>query len=224
LKLARGIVAVTLWLVWAHTAEAQVTRVPATPQSRPPQTPRGPAIAIRPFGMAAVEYFSAQRSFDAVFGSPAQPFVGGGLQVVLYRRFVIEATASWWQKTGERAFLLDDEVFPLGQPIVVNLVPLEFGAGYRFRTNRKWIPYATVGAGVYTYREDPNTSDEVFRQSAGYFGEVGVEWRVNRSLGLTFDAHGTYVPDILGNGGVSELANENDLGGISGRVRLIFGR
>jgi hypothetical protein len=213
-------------LIGAATARAQVTRAPAPvpTQTARPSASAAPAFVIRPFGMATGEFFTARKTFEAIFRSPVQPFVGGGVQLVVHRRFVIEATASWWQKQGERAFLSDGEVFQLGIPLAANLIPAEVGVGYRFHTTRRVIPYATVGAGWYTYREDPNTTDAVTLQHAGYLANVGIEYRLARSLALTFDAQGTYVPGILGTGGISELAGEKDLGGIAGRVRLVFGR
>jgi hypothetical protein len=174
--------------------------------------------------MATGEFFTAQRTFSAIFDWPVQPFVGGGVQVVVHRRFIVEATGSWWQKRGERAFISDGEVFPLGIDIMANLLPAEIGAGYRFRTNRRLMPYVTFGVGWYTYREDPHTRDAVTLQHVGYLGNLGVEYRLGRWVAVTADAQGTYVPGILGTGGVSALAGEKDLGGIAGRVRLVFGR
>ncbi len=54
--------------------------------------------------------------------------------------------------------------------------------------------------------------------------EGGVEIRLHRYVGVAIDVHYTYVPGILGNGGVSKQAGESDLGGIAARVKLIVGR
>jgi len=43
-------------------------------------------------------------------------------------------------------------------------------------------------------------------------------------VGLSVDAQWTRVPGILGTAGVSKDANENDLGGVAGRVRVIVGK
>jgi hypothetical protein len=50
-----------------------------------------------------------------------------------------------------------------------------------------------------------------------------VEFRVSRWIGISGDAQYTYVPGILGIGGISQDANEKDLGGIAARVRVIVG-
>jgi hypothetical protein len=48
---------------------------------------------------------------------------------------------------------------------------------------------------------------------------------VARWVGVAADVQYTHVPGILGGTGtVSQQANENDLGGISGRLKVIVGR
>ena len=54
--------------------------------------------------------------------------------------------------------------------------------------------------------------------------EGGVEIRLHRYIGVAVDLRYNYVPGILGEGGISQLADENDLGGIAARVKLVVGR
>ena len=53
-----------------------------------------PTLSIRPFVMGTAQWFTAVDSFDAVFEENRAPFVGGGVQVVLFDRFVAEVGAS----------------------------------------------------------------------------------------------------------------------------------
>ena len=52
----------------------------------------------------------------------------------------------------------------------------------------------------------------------------GAEFRLHRWVGLGADVQYTHVPGILGLGGVSQQAGENDLGGVAVRVKLVVGR
>jgi len=52
----------------------------------------------------------------------------------------------------------------------------------------------------------------------------GVAFRVSKWVELSGDGQYTYVPGILGTGGVSQQAGENSLGGIAARFRVIVGK
>ena len=60
---------------------------------------------------------------------------------------------------------------------------------------------------------------------AGYVALGGAS-RSDRSdgLALTVDTQYTHIPGILGTGGVSRDANEDDLGGLALRFRVVLGR
>jgi hypothetical protein len=76
------------WLL-AHPAAAQVT-------ARDPF----PAVSIRPFALITEQAFAAVDTFNATFGHSYGPFFGGGGQVLIHDRIVIEIGASRFQKDG----------------------------------------------------------------------------------------------------------------------------
>ena len=89
------------------------------------------------------------------------------------------------------------------------------------------IPYAAGGIGRYNYKEESDFSadgDAVDAHHVGYLVNGGVEFRVQKWIGLAVDAQYTHVPGILGQGGVSKEAGETDLGGIAARFKVIVGR
>jgi len=51
-----------------------------------------------------------------------------------------------------------------------------------------------------------------------------VELRVHRWVGVGVDAQFTHIARILGQGGISKDAGENDLGGTAARVKIMVGR
>ena len=68
------------------------------------------------------------------------------------------------------------------------------------------------------------TDDDVDTQHVGLIVDGGLEARLHRWFGVAGEVHYTYIPGILGSGGVSKEAGENDLGGLSVRIKLVVGR
>jgi hypothetical protein len=182
-------------------------------------------VSLRPFFMGSGQRFTAHETFKTIFGSSTQPFYGGGLSVAFRNGFFVDATASRFKKTGERAFFFEGEGFPLGIPVTVTVTPFEVTAGQRSRLTPSVFPYVGFGVGSYQYRETSDFSDGTFeKRHVGYPIVGGVEFRVGRWIGLSGDAQYTHVTGILGSGGVSQEAGEDNLGGIAGRFRVIVGR
>lgn len=199
-------------------------------------------LSFRPFVIGSIQRFTAAQTFDAAFGQRVEPFFGGGLNITQDDGPYLELTASRFKKTGEQAFFNDGSIFRLGIPLTATITPLEMTAGYRFHrrprrlpsafTRRlaapsRFVPYAGGGVGVYRYQQTSafaTDAENVDTRHVGVIVEGGVEVRLHRWVGLALDAHYTYVPGILGEGGVSQQAGEKDLGGIAGRVKLVIGR
>ncbi len=194
------------------------------------------SIEIRPFVFGTVESFTAADTFDAVFGRTWQPFFGGGAQILVKDKYFVDVSASRLSETGQRAFISNGQKFRLGLPLTATIVPVEATVGYRFKLARSphVRPYVAAGGGVYLYRESSDFSDptasppatgvDVDAHHVGFVANGGAEFRVHRWIAIDADVQYTYVPGILGNGGVSLQAGEKDLGGIAGRVKLVVGR
>jgi opacity protein-like surface antigen len=191
-----------------------------------PAAAQDDSLSIRAFALGTVEQFTAIDTFDAVFARTYEPFFGGGLQV-LQGNYFLELTASRLNQTGQRAFINNGQKFRLGIPLTAKITGLEATAGYRYRLSSRVLPYGAAGIGLYHYQED-STGDEAGENlDARHTGLVlngGAEFRVARWVGVAADVQYTRIPGILGNGGVSRQANENDLGGVSGRLKVIVGR
>ena len=186
-----------------------------------------PAISLRPFFLASGQNFSAKETFKAVFGGTVHPFWGGGAQVAFRNGVFADVTVSRFKATGERAFRFEGQNFGLGIPLTVTETPVEFSGGYRFHVSPRLVPYVGAGIGSYSYEEtsDFSTGDEnVKTRHTGYLVTGGAEFRLGRWLGLTADVQYTGVPGILGDGGISKEADENNLGGVAARFRVIVGR
>jgi hypothetical protein len=195
---------------------------PAAAQDAPP-------LSIRPLAIATGQSFAATQTFDATFGKAFFPFFGGGVQVVIHDRFVVELTASRFRQTGQRAFLSNGTAFQLGIPLTATITPFEITGGYRFtlRSLPRVRPYLAAGIGSYGYTETSSFAgpgDDVSTRHTGGVLNGGVEVRVHRWVGVAADVQYSHVPGILGNAGVSQQAGETDLGGVAARLKVVIGR
>jgi opacity protein-like surface antigen len=184
-----------------------------------------PPVSVRPFLLVSGERFTASETFDTVFGQTVQPLWGGGVQLSGRSGFFIDFTVSRFKKTGERAFFFEGEGFRLGIPMTVTLTPIEFSAGGRFRQEYRLVPYVGAGVGSYGYKESSDFDDGTFeKRHVGYLVVGGADFRITRWIAVSGDVQYTHVPGIIGSGGVSQEADEDNLGGTAVRFRLIFGR
>ena len=203
-------------------AQTKAQTSPAPRQSR--------SIDISGYAMFGNIRFTAVESFEAILDKSSGPIYGGGARVGLPWGGLFVDVGAWrFQDSGERAFIFNDEVIPLGIPVKVTITALELSAGWRFRFSRlpKFIPYA---AGGFTYLKYQETSDfatpaeNMDENFKGYHVLVGAEYKIIRWLGIAGEASWTTVPDSIGEAGVSDTFNETDLGGRTFRVKITIGR
>lgn len=207
---------------------------PATAQQRPPPTSAGqqPQTTVRGFADFGAVRFAAADTFDAVLGSSLGVLFGGGVEVVLPQRVFVSARVSRFTKNGERVFVADDEVFPLGIDTEVAITPVEISGGYRFAPRgrrRSAIPYLGGGIGWHRYSETSEFAadgENVSETFTGFHLLGGLEFRLNRLFGLSGEAQWASVPDSLGEDLTSAAAafGESNLGGLGFRVKLVIGR
>ena len=188
--------------------------------------------AVRGFGDFGATLFSAGDTFDAVVGSSTGTFFGGGVEVVLPQRYFFNLRISRFNKSGERVFVQDNEVFPLGIDMKVTITPVEVTGGYRFQPQGqtgKFIPYVGGGIGWYRYAETSDfaeTGEDVSETFQGYHLLGGVEVRLNQWLALGGEGQWTTVPDAFEPepGSAADVFGETNLGGLGFRVRFTVGR
>lgn len=208
--------------------------VPSAPSPRrAPQRRPGAPAARRPaapspwYGFATLGYgrFTASDSVDAVTGSPFGLWYGAGARYQYRNGFFVEGAVEHYRKTGQRVFVFDGTVFPLGIDNRIAITPLMGTAGYTLRLG-SLRPYVGGGAGAYLYRETSDAADDadnVREAHLAYRGLAGVQWPVGTGMAAGVEVVYTTVPDALA-GGAAAAFNETDLGGIQVRGRLVFGR
>lgn len=186
-------------------------------------------VTVRGFADVGSTSFSADRSFEAVLGSAGGPTFGGGVEALLPGRVFVNLRASRFRRTGQRVFMLNDQLFNLGIPVTVTVVPIELTGGYRFGYGAPLVPYAGAGVGWYRYREKSEFADadeNVHDQFTGFHILGGTEVHFGRWIGAAFEAEWATVPDALGANpnSIAREFQESNLGGFTIRGKVIVGR
>lgn len=209
----RGVLAVLTLVITASPVFAQTT---------------GEGIGGRVFAWGDWQQMTAKDSFDAVTGAATMSGAGGGAEVHrLWRGVFVRGSVSSMKADGERVFVFDGTVFPLGIPLEITMTPIELGAGWRFSPlGGRLVPYAGAGALWMKYDETSQGDVGSERVNETYTGAVvfgGVDVSVWRfvSAGAEVAWRTAKVKDA---GGSLEAFGEDDLGGVSFRVMVSIGR
>jgi hypothetical protein len=184
-------------------------------------------FTIRLFGQAGYGQTAAAESFDAVLGGAGGVWWGGGLQIPMKRNgLFFELAAERTDRTGERVFVFEGEVIPLGVEDKVRIVPVTASVGYRFFRGRNRAAYIAAGAGraLYTERSpDGDDVESVDTAFAHYQFVGGFEFGAWKALHFGLEGQYSRTP-ISEHGGLAEAFGEDDLGGVQVRLKLLLGR
>lgn len=200
----------------------------ASTASRPPQKKGG--IQIGGYGMFGNISFTAHNSFDAITGSSSGPIYGGGARIgVPYGGLFFDVGAWRYTAVGERVFPFGDQIFKLGIPVQISVVPVELSAGWQFHFRKmpKLVPYVAGGFTSMSYTETSDfatDAENVDERFSGYHLLGGAEFKIRKWLGVAGEFAWTAVPNAIGNNGVSEAFDETDLGGTTIRFKITIGQ
>jgi opacity protein-like surface antigen len=182
-------------------------------------------VGVFGFVQGGYTWFAARNSFQAVLDRPGGPLLGGGGEVRVRGRLFVNASVERFEQQGERVFVFDGEVFRLGTPNTITMVPFVMTAGWRFEHARV-TPYAGAGIGRMSYKERSSVADpgeDVDTRFTTYHALGGVEFRENW-VATAFEVQYSSVPDALGLAGASAAFGESNLGGFGARIKIVVGR
>src|SRR5262245_30992801 len=136
-----------------YVFKSSVDTEPTSRLSQIETTSAAPSRAIGIVGVAQFGYvrFAAAQSFRAVLGGAGGGMLGGGAEVRVGPAF-LNVSIDRFEKTGQRILVVDGDVFKLGIPETVRIVPVSVSAGMRFSRDVA-TPYVGVGAGRMFYKE-----------------------------------------------------------------------
>jgi len=184
-------------------------------------------LGVFGFAQAGLNAWLAHKSFDAVLGSPFGPILGGGGRVLVGDRFGAEVAIERFQKTGQRVFVSNGEVFRLGIRDTVRVIPLYISGIYRQR-HGLMTAYGGGGIARYSYREVSDFADPAENIDTHFNGIhvlFGVEFGQRASmLRVAVEGQATTVPDAFGPTGAAASFDEHNLGGFQLRVKVLAGR
>lgn len=198
-----------------------VTVAPASAQS-------ASSIGGRLFGVIEGQAMTAKDTFDAVAGQTTLFGGGGGVEVHrIWKQVFVRASASRLSVEGERIFVFNGTVFPLGIPMDVQLTPIEIAAGWRFAPlGTRIVPYVGGGTVVMRFRESSKfdtSADTVNKTFSGAVAFAGVDVNVMKFVSVGAEV-GMRIIKITRPGGALGALGEDDLGGISMRLLVSIGR
>ena len=171
--------------------------------------------------------FAASESFEIVTGSASKSGFGvGGTLTRLWRG--VFADVSFWQHKpeGERVFVDGGTSFPLGIPVTITLRPVDVIGGWKFETGAVH-PYVGGGVTFMSYEEKSDFStaaDDVSERKTGGVVLAGVDVPLGRLVRVGGEFRYRAVSGVLGEGGVSDVLGEDQLGGAVFAVRASVGR
>jgi opacity protein-like surface antigen len=218
-----GVVMIIGMTSTAHAQDSRSTTSIARPQ------PSGIGLDI--FGGAGASWPDATESFKAVeLGSTLIDFSAGARVTGLWSGMFVQFSGARWRDTGERAFVdSDGTAFPLGIPLDVKATFMDGTLGFKRAMTEAGIPYFLYlggGAGVVRYSESSpfaEAGENLEVTEVSYHALAGVEIPIVQRLAAVVETRYRYIPNLLGDGGVSAVFGDDSFGGFNATVGLRIG-
>jgi hypothetical protein len=191
------------------------------------QTRRDGKLKVRGFGNVGGVLFTASDSFETILGGSFNSAFGIGGQVVLPMGLYAQVSYDRLRDTGSRALVSGSQVFTLEIPNRITITPILATVGYQGLKTNGMVPYFGGGVGWYTLDEDSPTipgSETLSSQHMGYHVVGGAEFPLAGWMSLAGEVQWATVPGAIGDSGVSAYFEENDLGGVTFRFKVLFGK
>ncbi|HEV8574388.1 MAG TPA: hypothetical protein VGR43_06725 [Dehalococcoidia bacterium] len=224
----RGLIAISQVKLLAGSPQPPPTTLRSVPapsaiSDRPGAQPRA---SVRGFGQIGRMSFTAEHSFKTILGQSYGRTFGGGVQVKSFNGIYLQLGVERFRETGQRVFVVDNTVYPLGIPDTITITPITLSFGYRFRGG-SIVPYGGGGVGAYLLKEKSQFEAEgesVDEHHKSYHVVGGLELQTIPWVALAVEGQYTRVPDALGSNGVSAVFNEHDLGGFQAQLKVLIGK
>jgi hypothetical protein len=190
-----------------------------------PKIPNKEHAGLRGFGEVGYGWLQAHQTYRAVFDRPGIPWVGAGAEYHVGTGSFVQGAFRRFRDTGERVFVLGDDVIKAGIADTVTITPVDVTIGYRVIRGHR-ASYIGAGVGRYFYKESfefADPAEKVKGTFTSYHVMGGYERRLSAWVAAAFEAQYTHVPDAL-SGKLAETFKEHNLGGVELRVRFAIGR
>jgi hypothetical protein len=185
------------------------------------------ALSVRGYVTYGSTVFSSSESFEAITGESSKAGIGAGATVIgIWRGLFADVGVSQQELDGQRVFIDAGTVYPLGIPVSIRMRPVDIAGGWRFWYGRL-SPYAGAGVTLLSYEETADFAeggDNVSESKTGALVLAGLDVAIIRWLHVGAEFRYRGVTGVLGDGGVSDIYGEDQLGGYAVAVRISVGR
>ena len=182
--------------------------------------------SVRGYAALGTTAFTAADTFEAVAGTTRRMNVGGGVSATLWKGLFADMSLSQVQLDGERIFIDEASVYPLGIPLQVTMRPFDVAGGWRMRGGRL-SPYVGAGISRVSYKETSSFAgqgDDVSGSGVGALVLAGADVALTRWLHLGAEVRYRNVENVLGTAGASAAFGDRSLGGLATSFRASVGR
>ena len=188
-------------------------------------------IGVRAMAGFGTTMFSASQTFEAVTGRTSREGPAGGVEVLnLWRHLFASLTISQVRLSGERVFVVNGTIYPMGIPDTITMRPIDVAAGWRLtpgRSLKRLEPFVGAGTTIMSYEETSSFAaslEDVSTRKAGFLVLGGADVTVLRWLRVGGEVRYRMVSGVLGSAGISQVYGEKSLGGVSAGLRVSVGK
>lgn len=183
-------------------------------------------IGVRTVSLQEV---NASDSYDAVFGGDAMTQFGVQLELTLREHFLIGLVYETGEVDG-RQLLSADPIVPSRSEETLTLSPIHLTFGWVFAPTSPVHGFVGVGPTLLDWEDEGEAIPEfgIPKRSesgsdVGYHAAAGLRWSTfNNRFILGGELRFSSVPDAVGEAGATRLFDEDDLGGTTVALSLLW--
>lgn len=175
-------------------------------------------IGVRAVSLQEV---NADDSFDAVFDGDAVTQFGVQLELQIRRHYLIGLVYETGEVDGNRV-LPTDPPTPTAVRETLTLSPLHLTLGWVFAPESQIHGFVGVGPTLLDW-EDESGADSESGSDTGYHGVAGLRWSTaSHRFTVGGELRFSSVPDAVGDAGITRVFDEDDLGGTTIGVSVLW--
>lgn len=195
--------------------------LPAAPKQNTPNSKEGLSLFI---GGGYKDFMLASDTFDTLYDSSGKPVFAAGLKYDIEGGFFFGVEAGYISASGERVWVsTDGTTIKTGITEDLTIIPLTAILGFNFIQTDDLSVYIGAGGGLYLVNTDCEVDTYDRNESGfGFFGAVGADFNLSESIYLNIEGRYDSLTGIIGDSGVPALFEEDNLGGITGLLRIGF--
>ena len=169
-------------------------------------------------------FMPAADTFKTLYDSSGAPVFTAGIKLDLDSGFFLGVEASYISKSGERVWVdSNGTVIKTGITEDLGIIPLSATFGFYFVQFEDVRVYVGAGGGFYLVKIDCEVNSFDRSESGfGFLGVLGVDINLSETIYLTIEGRYDSVMGLIGGRGVPALFGEDDLGGLSGMMKIGF--